>query len=304
MMKKWFWMKRNIACVSVVALTLVLGFAVIASATSNALTDFNTKYPGNSFNNSCNICHANPYGAALKAAGGTKDRISLAQFGAVEGLDSDGDGFTNLEEITEGTFPGDRDSVPAVPAEITSIVPASGSLGTQFTISGSGLGDKKGKIVVSNDSVSATLKIANGGWTKTLISAALSKALPPGTYDVTVYPQPYKTTDPIPWPVPFTVEIPALGSPSPTNGPPGTEITITGSFFGTKKGKVYIEGQSKGKAKIANCKVTFWDMNPTTGVSTVSFLVPKTLDPGTYPLTVTNKVGSSAVGTTFEITIP
>ena len=65
--------------------------------------------------------------------------------------------------------------------------------------------------------------------------------------------------------------------------------------FGTKKGKVSIEGQSKGKAKIVNCKVTFWDMNPTTGVSELRFLVPKVLDPGTYPLTVTNKVGPSAV---------
>ena len=42
-------MKRNILAVWVVGLTLVLGFAVIASADNGALADFNTKYPGNSY---------------------------------------------------------------------------------------------------------------------------------------------------------------------------------------------------------------------------------------------------------------
>jgi hypothetical protein len=294
-------MKKNIFVVSVVALTFVLGSAVIASATSNALNNFNDKYTGNSFNNSCNICHANPYGAALKAAGGTANSISRAQFEAVEGLDSDKDGFTNLEEITAGTFPGDRNSFPSVPATIESIVPTAGTLGTEFTITGLGLGAKKGKIVLSNDSGSTTLKIAGGDWTETHISATLSKALLPGTYDVTVYLQPYKTTSPIPA-GPVTINAPELDPLLVSSGSTGDEITIDGTFFGPKKGKVSIEGVSKGKPKKINCKVTYWVMDASFGESHLRFLVPKGLDPGTYPLTVTNKVGS--VSTEFAITIP
>jgi hypothetical protein len=309
MMKKRFWMKRDIVSVSAITLTLVLGCAAIISANGGAQGDFAAQYPTSPLGSSCTICHTsvptmNPYGAALKANGGTGGNIDPATFTAVEGADSDGDGFTNAEEIAAGTFPGDPNNFPAVPAVIDSIVPAAGTLGTQFTITGSGLGDKKGKIVLSSDLVSATLKIAKGGWTSTLISATLRKALPPGTYDVTVYLQPYKTTSPILLPGAFPVMIPALDPLLVNSGPADMEITITGNFFGTKKGKVYIEGLKKGNPKNQSCKVTFWDMNPTTGVSTVRFLVPRTLDPGTYPLTVTNKVGSSAAGTTFTITIP
>jgi hypothetical protein len=309
MKNKRFCKKINIVTVSAIALTLVLGFAVIVSANNGALVNFNSQYPGNSFAGSCNICHAgvpatNPYGAALKGAGGTGSTISSAQFTAVEGVDSDGDTFTNLQEITAGTFPGDPTDSPEAPAVIDSIVPAVGTLGTEFTITGSGLGAKKGKIVVSNDLVSATLKIAKGAWTDTLITATLRKALPPGTYDVTVYLQPYATTSPILLPGAFTVNIPVLDPLTVGSGSPGTEIEIIGDFFGTKKGKVSIEGLYKGNPKTKKGKVTFWVMDANSGESQLRFLVPKGLDPGTYPLTVTNKVGASAVGTTFTITIP
>jgi hypothetical protein len=308
-MLKRFWTKRNCACLSVVALTLVLGFAVIVSADTGARNDFNAQYPGNHFGGSCTICHTNvpatnPYGAALKNAGGSANNIDPGTFITVEGRDSDGDSFTNLEEITAGTFPGDPSDFPASPATIDSIVPAAGTFGTEFTISGSGLGAKKGKIVLSSGSVSATLKIAKDGWADTLISSTLGKALPPGVYDVTVYLQPYKTTPPILLPGAFEIEVPALDTLAVSSGPPGTEITITGDFFGTKKGKVSIEGLKKGNPKTQNCKVTFWVMDANSGESQLRFLVPKGLDPGTYPLTVTNKVGSSVVGTTFTITIP
>jgi hypothetical protein len=72
-------MKKNIFAVSVVALPLVLGFAVMASADNGALADFNAQYPGNSYGNSCRICHTtslptkNPYGTDLNEAGATKN---------------------------------------------------------------------------------------------------------------------------------------------------------------------------------------------------------------------------------------
>ena len=133
-------MKRNIFAVLVVALTLVLVFAVIASANNGALADFDAQYPLNSFGGSCNICHTtvptrNPYGRALANNGGTAGNIPPATFVAVEGLDSDGDGFTNIEEINAGTFPGNPASRPGVTITITApsaaqVIPS----GQPFTI--------------------------------------------------------------------------------------------------------------------------------------------------------------------------
>ena len=301
-------MKRDIISVSTIALTLVLGCAAIISASGGAQGSFATRYPVSPLGSNCTICHTtgsntNPYGTALVGAGGTGGNIDPGAFTAVETLDSDGDTYTNLEEITARTFPGDPNDFPNALPTIDSFVPAVGTLGTEFTIMGSGLGAKKGKIVVSDASVSATLKIAKDGWTETQISATLSKALPPGTYDVTVYVQPYKTTSPIIRPGAFTVEPPALDPLQVISGPPGAEIEIIGDFFGSKKGTVSIEGLYKGNPKTKKGKVTFWVMDANSGESRLRFLVPKGLDQGTYPLSVINKVGASA-GTTIEITAP
>jgi hypothetical protein len=135
-----FCMKKNILAVSVIALTLVLGFAVIASANNGALADFNAQYPGNSYGGSCSICHTsapttNPYGTDLADFGATGGNILAETFVAVEGLDSDGDGYTNIQEINTGTFPGDRASHPGITIGI--IAPNGGEVipsGSIFTI--------------------------------------------------------------------------------------------------------------------------------------------------------------------------
>lgn len=64
----------------------------------------------------CLVCHTkvgakdvNPYGADLAKR---KPRDAAA-FKAIEKLDSDKDGFTNLQEIQAGTLPGDPASKPA-----------------------------------------------------------------------------------------------------------------------------------------------------------------------------------------------
>ena len=133
-------MKKNILALLVVTLTLVLGFGVIASANNGALLDFNAQYP--SFGGSCNVCHTggsttNPYGTDLADAGATANNISSATFEAVEGLDSDRDGFTNIQEINAKKFPGDAASSPGVAITITApiaaqIIPSGGVL--PFTI--------------------------------------------------------------------------------------------------------------------------------------------------------------------------
>ena len=135
-------MKTNILAVWVVALTLVPGFAVIASANNGARVDFDARYPSNSFGGSCKVCHTtgsttNPYGTDLADNGGTGGNINPATFAAVEGLDSDSDGFTNIQEISAGKLPGDATSRPGASITITApiaaqVIPSGGSL--PFTI--------------------------------------------------------------------------------------------------------------------------------------------------------------------------
>jgi len=161
-----------------------------------------------------------------------------------------------------------------------------GTIGTEFTITGTGYGVKKGKVLIGP----AALKILE--WTDSSIRCQLTKALSPGTYDVTIRPK-TKGASPIVLEDPFTVKAPEIESVEPTSGSTGDEITIEGSYFGTKKGKVTLGGKT--------CKVLRWTMDPTTGVSEIDFVVPKRLDPGTYELTViTTKVGSDTIDFTVE----
>ena len=73
----------------------------------------------------CATCHTsgrslNKYGVAVRAAITNVDasiedeqvRLLNAALAAVEELDSDGDGFTNIVEINSGTFPGDESDLP------------------------------------------------------------------------------------------------------------------------------------------------------------------------------------------------
>lgn len=68
---------------------------------------------------SCRLCHGgifpnggnlNDFGSDVRAK--LDIRASTVDFSAIEGLDSDGDGASNLDEIKAGTLPGDSSSKP------------------------------------------------------------------------------------------------------------------------------------------------------------------------------------------------
>ncbi|MCS6775257.1 MAG: DUF2231 domain-containing protein [Chloroherpetonaceae bacterium] len=69
----------------------------------------------------CRLCHQddlskyNPYGADIQKAFQRNGKPALleAAMRSVEGLDSDGDGVTNIDEIRADTLPGDPKSVPS-----------------------------------------------------------------------------------------------------------------------------------------------------------------------------------------------
>jgi hypothetical protein len=89
-----------------------------ASARSSYLTTFNSTYhTAGTALDGCGTCHGsggtstfNPYGGDVRANIGAGISSALK---AVEPLDSDNDGFTNLDEIQSLSLPGDPRSVPA-----------------------------------------------------------------------------------------------------------------------------------------------------------------------------------------------
>ncbi len=93
--------------VLVLALTLVSSSAFAKMPIMKA---FKTTYPAFAGTVNCTLCHdadkkLNAYALDLQA--------KALDFAAIESLDSDGDGATNLQEITAGTLPGDKTSTPA-----------------------------------------------------------------------------------------------------------------------------------------------------------------------------------------------
>ena len=167
--------------------------------------------------------------------------------------------------------------------EWTPVRPGEGTVGTEIIVSQSGIGTKKGKVLMG----SVPLKIVK--WTTGAIRGQLTRALSPGTYVVTVQS---KGVDPIVIDNGFTVKAPEIDSVEPTHGSTGDETTVNGLFFGTKKGKVRLGGK--------NCKVLNWTMGSATGEGEIRFVVPKGLSPGTHELKITNGVESDATNFTVE----
>lgn len=118
-------MNRKITLLMLMLAVVALYGVPSASAYGGYLNAFNQQYNTTGTQlDSCIICHAgqggggavNPYGKAFADAGNS--------FAAIESLDSDGDGFTNIAEINARTFPGDQNDHPVTgvnqtPASIT-----------------------------------------------------------------------------------------------------------------------------------------------------------------------------------------
>ena len=113
-------MKSRILSIALMFMVL-LASSGIAQATSSFWVKFGTAYPaakGSSID-TCTLCHAsmpslNSYGSDYAAGG--------FSFQGIASMDSDGDGFTNVQEINALTFPGNASVHPAPSVTLSSIV--------------------------------------------------------------------------------------------------------------------------------------------------------------------------------------
>lgn len=94
---------------TVVTVGLALGWAMTAHAVGSYLSDLNARY-GSSY--SCMVCHTSTSGGAPTNSYGQAFGSAGHNFQAIENQDSDGDGFSNLEELQAKTLPGDPNSKP------------------------------------------------------------------------------------------------------------------------------------------------------------------------------------------------
>jgi hypothetical protein len=97
--------------VAVLSAAGVFSLCSVANAGFGYLGEFQAKYPNN-VNITCGVCHTsqspgssarNPYGAAFEAQAHATPADRATAFSLIEPLDSDGDGYTNLTEITATT---------------------------------------------------------------------------------------------------------------------------------------------------------------------------------------------------------
>ena len=169
----------------------------------------------------------------------------------------------------------------------TELSPAEGTIGTVLTITGSDFGTKKGKVLIGG----VATKIAKDGWKPGSITCTVTKVpvFWDTPHDVTITS---KAIGSITLPTAFTVKLlePVFDAGVNDHGAPGQPITINGNFFGTKKGKVYLEYLGKNK----NCKVTNWTMN------SITFLIPKKLAEGRCLLNISNKIAGCLRGKLYD----
>lgn len=167
------------------------------------------------------------------------------------------------------------------------VMPTQGTIGTRISILGSGFGTKAGTLRFGTDVAPWRASL----WTDTSIDCTMTGPWAPGLYDVRIDPTIPAGAPTILYLNAFTVEEPQIATVLPVEGYARDTVTITGMYFCSKKGKVFLEYSDEGGAISAPCKVTSWTMDPDTGESRITFLVPTGLASHTYDVKVVNAVG-------------
>jgi hypothetical protein len=182
----------------------------------------------------------------------------------------------------------DNDNLRGVLLHYRAVSPNTGTIGTKLTLTGSNFGTKKGKVLIGGKAIKVI------SWDASSITCEINKTLPQGPHDVVIQRKDPKNALPITYSQAFTLMAPKVEEVRPFRGPVKTSVLLLGTFFGTKKGKVYLGDK--------RCKVLTWSMDGTTGESGILFIVPDKMSPEIYRLTVTNKMASVTQTDGFTIT--
>jgi len=170
------------------------------------------------------------------------------------------------------------------------VSPGRGTTGTEIEITGANFGTKKGKVKLVGPNGSKSLKILSwneGG--NGVIRAVVKKTPVAGTYSLLVKPKgaaEVVETDA------FEIVAPKI-TQCPGGASVGATVTISGTCFGTKAKKVYVEYQKGEKTKRKSVKVIDWPEDAATGTGTgdITFKLPKKLPTGQWKLVVATKAG-------------
>ena len=147
---------------------------------------------------------------------------TINSFGLVSALIQGTTAITaGLGGISASTTVTVTSSVP----NIVSVSPTSGAAGTQVSITGSGFGSVQGSGTVQLGSRSGIVM----SWSDTAVVATVATGSVSGTAQVRPSGTPSNS-------VPFMVITATIASISPTSAAAGTQVTITGSGFGTAQG--------------------------------------------------------------------
>lgn len=127
--------------------------------------------------------------------------------------------------VTSGSLTSNAVPFSALTPNITSIAPTSGTGSTQVTISGTGFGS-------SQDTGSVWLGSTLGNVVSWSDNQIIAKVSPGSNSGFAQVQRPGVSSNS----VAFTVNAPSISSLSPASGTPGTQVTITGSGFGSAQG--------------------------------------------------------------------
>jgi hypothetical protein len=189
---------------------------------------------------------------------------------------------------TNGTVPYSGWNIDDFGIVEAAAYPLEGTLGTVVTLPGSGYGIKKGKAYLKDPDtgLAVMMTVMPLGWADNVVVTTLKKVAAPALYDVEIVtkdkPPVVKKEEAY-----FTVKLPEMDSVTPP-ATAGGSYRIEGKFFGTKKGKIYLDQAGVRKAG----KVVGWYMDTATGVGWAEFLLPKDTGPGAYDLIMLNKIGT------------
>jgi hypothetical protein len=190
--------------------------------------------------------------------------------------------FSFFDQIRENYFENDTGI----------ITPEEATIGTETVLSGSKFGNTPGMITIGN------VKFKTITWSDSSVRWLMKKPMSPGVYDVTVIPKEPKGAAPVVFPSSYTVKSPEINSINSNSASIGQTITVMGSYFGSKKGNVYLVDGSEKRIK---CKVGSWTMDSQTNDSEIVFAIPKKVVSGNYDIQVINKIGADTLENALNV---